>query len=273
MHKPHYNVILISILQTHGLAMVEITPIPAFSDNYIWAIHNTQYAVIVDPGDATPVKAWLDDEQQQLAGILITHHHHDHIGGVAALCQQHSVPVYGPVNIDVVTQIVADRDQITLKPLGLTFTVLSTPGHTLNHLCYFNDQWLFCGDTLFVGGCGRLFEGTPTQMLNSFERLRQLPGKLQVFCAHEYTLDNLRFAQEIDPDNAQLTQFYQAMQARRQQQQPTVPSTLQQEWAINPYFTCLDAQHRQQFNLPAAACKNALDAFTLIRHNKDQWCQ
>ena len=251
--------------------MIEITPIPAFNDNYIWAIHDAHHAVIVDPGDANPVEGWLKAEQKQLTGILITHHHRDHIGGVASLCQQGSIPVYGPADIAVVTHAVSDQDQVVFAPLGLVFTVLSTPGHTLNHLCYFNDRWLFCGDTLFVGGCGRLFEGTPAQMLNSFERLRQLPGALQVFCAHEYTLANLKFAQHIDPENKALTQFYQAMQARRAQQQPTVPSTLQQEWAINPYFTCLNPQHRQHFNIPVNTRDTALDAFTAIRRHKDQW--
>jgi len=261
----------ISILHRQRLAMIEITPIPAFSDNYIWAIHNTQHTVIVDPGDATPVETWLRAQQQQLVGIMITHHHHDHIGGVAALCAKYPVSVYGSADINVVTHVLKDQDQVTFDVLGLNFSVLRTPGHTLNHLCYYNDCCLFCGDTLFVGGCGHLFEGTPAQMLYSFALLRQLPGKLQVFCAHEYTLANLRFAQEIDPDNVQLAKFYQKMRYLREQQQPTVPSTLQQEWMINPYFTCLDAQHRQHLNIPMASRKSALDAFTLIRHNKDHW--
>ena len=251
--------------------MIEITPIPALKDNYIWAIHNSQYTIIVDPGDFKPVQDWLKVQEKKIIGILITHHHHDHIDGVNILCQQKSIPVYGPADIDIVTQPVNNQDQITFDALNLNFRVLSTPGHTLNHLCYFNDHSLFCGDTLFIGGCGKLFEGTPAQMLNSFVRLRQLPGELQVFCAHEYTLDNLKFALEIDPKNTELVRFYRSMQARRKQKLPTVPSLLQQEWVINPYFTCLNSLYHKHFNIPSIAHKTTLEAFALIRHLKDEW--
>src|ERR1700732_4808111 len=171
---------------------LHVLAIPAFKDNYLWLIHNGAYAVAVDPGDAAPILAALERHHLTLAAILLTHHHADHIGGVPQLLQHTKVPVYGPRNdaIAAVTIPLDEGDRVDLAELPLQLSVLDVPGHTLGHIAYVAQQqgWLFCGDTLFAGGCGRLFEGTPMQMVNSLAKLTALPDTTQVYCAHEYTL-------------------------------------------------------------------------------------
>ncbi len=217
---------------------IQVRGIPAFKDNYIWVIHDDRHAVVVDPGDATPVLRFLQDQQLTLAAILITHHHADHVDGLSNLLAMTPVPVFGPRNeeIDEVTQRLAESDVITLPQLDISMRVIDVPGHTAGHIAYFGGGWLFCGDTLFACGCGRIFEGTPAQMSNSLDKLAALPENTAVYCAHEYTLSNIAFAQAVEPHNPQLHQRAIAAAETRRQGQPTVPSTLALEKATNPFL-------------------------------------
>ncbi|MFZ6675838.1 hydroxyacylglutathione hydrolase [Undibacterium sp. Xuan67W] len=221
-------------------AALSILTVPAFDDNYLWLIHNGVNAVAVDPGDANAIIAALDLHQLRLTAILLTHHHNDHIGGVPSLLQLHKVPVYGPANdgIAAVTRPLQQDQKLTLSEIGLTLNVLAVPGHTSGHIAYFapEQHWLFCGDTLFAGGCGRLFEGTPAQMLQSLDRLAALPEDTEVYCAHEYTMSNLRFAREIEPDNQALLERIVAEQKKRDENIPTVPSQISLEKQTNPFL-------------------------------------
>ena len=185
---------------------LSVLAIPAFADNYIWLVHDGVHAAVVDPGDAAPVFAVLEANNLTLVAILLTHHHADHVGGVPELLQRFPVPVFGPSReaIPTITHALNQEDSIAVPELGLTLQVLDVPGHTGGHIAYLSveEGWLFCGDTLFAGGCARLFEGTPAQMVGSLSTLAKLPDGTQVYCAHEYTMANLRFAQEIEPGNA-----------------------------------------------------------------------
>ncbi|MFK0571601.1 hydroxyacylglutathione hydrolase [Endozoicomonas sp.] len=224
--------------------MLIISPIPAFHDNYIWMFHSpdSRNVYVVDPGDAKPVQQLLDKHQLTLAGILITHHHFDHTGGISELTKGKNIPVYGPDNhnIDGITNTLQDGDTIKLDENR--FNIVATPGHTLDHIAYFTETGeagnpaLFCGDTLFVGGCGRLFEGTAEQMYTSLSRLASFPGNTRVYCAHEYTQANLRFARAVEPDNQILKEQVKEVAERRSENQPTVPSTIQKELATNPFL-------------------------------------
>ena len=233
--------------------MLTVTPIQAFSDNYIWCLRqpDTAQAFVVDPGDGSAVLAALQEQQLELAGVLITHHHFDHTGGLDTLLKHRSVPVYGPANpaIGQISQRLEEGDVITV--LGSEFQVLEVPGHTLDHIAFYSsaEQALFCGDTLFAGGCGRLFEGNPGMMHNSLAKLAALPGDTRVYCAHEYTLSNLKFAAAVEPANARLSDRISRDQATRAQNLPTVPSVLSLELATNPFLRSDDpglAEHMQQ---------------------------
>ena len=225
------------------MPMPTVLTVPAFDDNYLWLIHDGRHAAVVDPGDAGPILAALAENGLSLVAILLTHHHADHIGGVPRLLADPGVPdgipVYGPAQdgIAAVTRPLAEGDTVTLPELGLTFSVLDVPGHTRGHIAYVAQEqpWLFCGDTLFAGGCGRLFEGTPAQMSASLDKLAALPENTQVYCAHEYTLANLRFARAAEPENAALAERQKQAVALRERGMPTVPSTIGLERATNPF--------------------------------------
>lgn len=231
-----------------GAAVKELSvlAVPAFEDNYLWLIHDGSHAVVVDPGDAAPILAILEAKRLTLSAILLTHHHADHVGGVAELLQTRKVPLYVPVYgprgeaIAGVSNALGEGDCVSLPECGLTFSVLDVPGHTRGHIAYVApiQGWLFCGDTLFAGGCGRLFEGTPAQMMNSLATLSALPDETAVFCAHEYTLANLRFAFEVEPGNTALCARIVADKAKRAQGIPTVPSRIGLEKATNPFLRC-----------------------------------
>jgi hydroxyacylglutathione hydrolase len=221
--------------------MLSISPIPAFSDNYIWCVARDGEAIIVDPGDAVPVLKHLEQHQLKLSAILITHHHYDHVSGIELLCQHYpQTPVYGPENqCPDINQRLNHGQSITL--LGHEIDIIAVPGHTLDHIAYFIPDTspaplLFCGDTLFAGGCGRLFEGTAEQMLTSLGLISALPINTKVFCAHEYTLSNLRFAQAVEPENLELQQRIKNDSAQRAQGRPTVPSELALELLTNPFM-------------------------------------
>lgn len=223
-------------------APLAILAIPAFKDNYLWLIHDGVHAAVVDPGDAAPVLAVLAAQGLTLTAILLTHHHADHIGGVPRLLAHAQVPVFGPATEDIagVTVPLGEGAQVTVPGIDLTLTVLDVPGHTRGHIAYVTDgqeePWLFCGDTLFAGGCGRLFEGTPAQMATSLAKLSALPGATKVYCAHEYTMANLGFAVAVEPDN-QALQFRLVSEAgKRADGVPTIPSTIELEQATNPFL-------------------------------------
>lgn len=219
--------------------MIKIHCIPAFDDNYIWLIGEEGNSMVaaVDPGDADVVIAYLEREQLTLNAILVTHHHYDHTGGVSELASRYQIPVYGPSNehIPALTDPVSEGTEIRLGD-ELLFTVLETPGHTRGHLCYVGQRTLFCGDTLFGAGCGRLFEGTPEQMYQSLIKIAALPDDTQVYCAHEYTLSNLRFALVAEPDNADILARQEQSRQLRQKGLPTVPSALALEKKTNPFL-------------------------------------
>lgn len=216
-------------------------PLPAFTDNYIWMLHDGRQAIVVDPGDSAPVLQALQQLGLQLQAILVTHHHADHVGGVDAVREATGARVYGPARerIPEPLQRLAQGD--TVDVLGLHFEVIDVPGHTAGHIAYYcadvdGAPLVFCGDTLFSGGCGRLFEGTPAQMLGSLDQLAALPGNTRVCCTHEYTLSNLQFARAVEPGNAALLRYSSHCEALRARNQPTLPSSVALEQDINPFL-------------------------------------
>ncbi len=219
-----------------------VTPLPAFNDNYVWLLARGQSAVVVDPGDAAPVRRALEQRGLRLCAILVTHHHGDHVGGVAELKSLTAATVYGPAReeIPAIDRPLRDGEAVTV--LGTRFDVIDVPGHTAGHIAYFagaeEPPRLFCGDTLFACGCGRLFEGTAAQMLASLDKLAALPASTLVYCAHEYTLANIRFALSVEPSNEALKARSERDAAVRQRGEPTVPSTIGLELATNPFLRC-----------------------------------
>jgi len=223
------------------MIMLSISPIPAFSDNYIWCVARDGEAIIVDPGDAAPVLKYLEQHQLKLSAILVTHHHYDHVNGIELLREHYpQASVYGPHNqVGSISQRLEHGQTISLFDHNVE--IIAVPGHTLDHIAYYisdnsPNPLLFCGDTLFAGGCGRLFEGTAEQMLASLRLISALPANTAVYCAHEYTLSNLKFAQVVEPKNEALQQRVQQAKQRRAEGLPTVPSQLALELLTNPFL-------------------------------------
>jgi hydroxyacylglutathione hydrolase len=223
--------------------MMQLVALPAFTDNYIWMLHDGRQALVVDPGQAEPVKAALAAEGLELRAILVTHHHGDHVGGLQALMPLLQGPVYGPATEAMPVEVIPLRDGDRAQALGLEFQVLDVPGHTAGHIAYLGEPAqdhpiLFCGDTLFSAGCGRLFEGTPEQMHASLSRLAGLPDETRVCCAHEYTLSNLRFAHAVEPLNEDVVRHTGWCEMQRAAGRPTLPSRIGLERRINPFLRC-----------------------------------
>jgi hydroxyacylglutathione hydrolase len=219
-------------------ASFQVVPLRAFKDNYVWTLRDERVAAVVDPGEARPVLEYLASERLRLVAILATHHHQDHVGGVAELVARHPCPVFGPRGepIATLTRPVGGGDTVALPALGVTFQVLDIPGHTRAHIAYYGANMLFCGDTLFACGCGRVFEGTPQQLHASLQKLVALPDETLVYCGHEYTLANIGFAKTVEPGNAQLLEREQADAKLRARGLPTLPSTIGREKATNPFL-------------------------------------
>lgn len=249
---------------SHTYKMLHIIPIPAFDDNYIWLLHNKIHAVVIDPGDAQPVIEALEKNNLTLSAILITHYHSDHIGGVAKLIADTGArvyaPQYEPYNFKHIA--LAENDIVHLPEIDEILRVMWLPGHTLGHIAYYNDQSLFCGDTLFSAGCGRLFEGTPEQMLQSLNRLKKLSPTTKVYCTHEYTSTNIGFALTLEPDNETLIARQAIVKQLRSQLLPSLPSTIDLELKINPFLRCDQATIRRNSH---AKSNDELAVFTAIR--------
>lgn len=254
---------------------MQIIPIPAFQDNYLWTLVEGSRAVVVDPGDAAPVLQELRSRNLQLEAIVITHWHPDHIGGIAELCRQfNGIPVHGPAaeekKIPGLTQLVKEGDRVNL--LGTEFQVIAVPGHTLGHIVYYAPGILLCGDTLFSAGCGRLFEGTPSQMHSSLSRLAALPPETLVFCTHEYTLSNLAFARAVEPDNGAVANQLMRVRALRGNREPSLPTTLALEKQINPFLrTAVPAVIQSARQWSGGQLPDSIAVFTALRSWKDQF--
>jgi len=253
---------------------LQIVPVPAFKDNYLWVLRRGNHAALVDPGDAQPLLDYLAAEKLTLCAILITHHHADHIGGLPALLERFKVPVHGPHDerIDAITHRVVEGDRVAIAELGVTLEVIEVPGHTRAHIAYYGENSLFCGDTLFVCGCGRMFEGTAPQMHASLQKLASLPADTHFYCAHEYTLANIAFARAVEPGNQLLAQRELKEAALREKNIPTVPSTIGRELATNPFLRCSQpeviAAATQRLGRPPA---NAAETFGAIREWKNSF--
>jgi hydroxyacylglutathione hydrolase len=219
---------------------MQVHAVPAFQDNYLWVLTAGRHAAVVDPGDAAPVQRFLEANGLELSAILATHHHGDHVGGVRSLVERWKCPVFGPAHdgVAALDRKLGEGDRVEVPGVGVGFSVLDVPGHTAGHIAYVGEGVAFCGDTLFACGCGRLFEGTPAQMLDSLGKLAALAPATRVYCAHEYTLSNIRFARAVEPGNAALAAREARDRATRERGEPTVPSTIGDELATNPFLRC-----------------------------------
>jgi len=253
--------------------MFEITAIPALQDNYIWAVHDDRHAVVVDPGEAAPVLSFLKAQNLQLGAILCTHRHLDHIGGIAELREVYNVPVYGRrhPNNPHITHDLRESDSLALDTPGILFDIIEVPGHLDDHIAYLAPEILFCGDVLFGGGCGRNFEGTKAQLHHSLQRLARLPGNTRVYCAHEYTAANLRFALACEPGNPALQQRIAMTTELRAANQITLPSTIALENATNPFLRCTQPEIIRTLQQRGLTDTSELGVFTALREWKNRF--
>jgi hydroxyacylglutathione hydrolase len=255
---------------------MKLVALPAFADNYIWMLHDGREALVVDPGDAAPVIDALDRLELALTGILVTHHHGDHVGGLADLQARLLGRVHGPAREPMPVPVQPHEAGDVLRWQGIEFRVLDVPGHTSGHIAYHADAapggpLLFCGDTLFSAGCGRLFEGTPAQMHASLAYLSALPGDTRVCCAHEYTLSNLRFANAAEPGNAAVLAHQAHCEALRQSGRPTLPSTIALERRINPFMRCDEPALAATARHHGAPSNDPVEVFAALREWKNNY--
>jgi hydroxyacylglutathione hydrolase len=257
---------------------MELLALPAFSDNYIWLIHDGRQAAVVDPGDCEPVLAALDRLGLSLVGILVTHHHADHVGGLSGLRERFDVPVHAPARESIPGPCIKVAGGDSVSVLGLRFDVLDVPGHTLGHIAYLHTPddaavapLLFCGDTLFSAGCGRLFEGTPAQMQQSLQTLADLPGATRVCCTHEYTLSNLKFAQAAEPGNPEIERYQARCAQVRSEGRPTLPSRIDTELAVNPFLRCTVEEVVASARDHGCASDDPIEVFAALRQWKNEF--
>jgi|TARA_B100001094_G_scaffold322467_1_gene371836 hydroxyacylglutathione hydrolase len=254
--------------------MLSIEPIKAFEDNYIWLLTTNEGSIVIDPGESSKIKSLIDNNEIDLKGILITHHHYDHTNGLNDLSDNGMLDIYGPENnIVKINKRVKDSDCISI--IGLDFEIIEVPGHTLDHIAFysFNENMpiLFCGDTLFSGGCGRVFEGTHKQMYDSLNKLASLPKHTKVYCGHEYTLSNLKFAIEVDTENKDLLDEYNHVKKLNISKNPSLPSTLDKELKINPFLRCNNMSIRNKINKEFNVSGDDFEIFTALREWKDNY--
>jgi len=255
---------------------MNLVALPAFADNYIWMLHDSREALVVDPGDSAPVIDALDRLGLALTGILVTHHHGDHVGGLEALVPRLQGPIHGPAHESMPVEVIRHEAGDAFRWQGVAFQVMDVPGHTSGHIAYHagaapGGPLLFCGDTLFSAGCGRLFEGTPDQMHDSLEQLAALPGDTRVCCAHEYTLSNLRFAHAAEPGNEAVVAYQARCEALRAEGRPTLPSTIALERSVNPFMRCSEPALAASARVHGARSDDPVEVFAALREWKNNY--
>ena len=253
--------------------MLSVEPIKAYTDNYIWLVSTNEGSIVVDPGESKEILNLIDSNKIDLKGVLITHHHYDHTNGLLDLTKKMNLEVYGPKKIEGINNIVKESDKFSL--IGIDFEVIEIPGHTLDHIAFFSsnnkDPILFCGDTLFAGGCGRVFEGTFEQMFKSLKKISNYPKETKIFCGHEYTLSNLKFALEVDEDNKQLEDEYINVKKLISSDIPSLPTNLNKELKLNPFLRCNEINIKNKVIDKFDIIDDELEVFTALRKWKDNF--
>ena len=253
--------------------MLSVEPIKAYTDNYIWLVSTNEGSIVVDPGESKEILNLVDSNKIDLKGVLITHHHYDHTNGLLDLTNKMNLEVYGPKKIQGINNIVKESDKFSL--IGIDFEVIEIPGHTLDHLAFYSsnnkDPILFCGDTLFAGGCGRVFEGTFEQMFKSLKKISNYPKETKIFCGHEYTLSNLKFALEVDKDNKDLINEFNNVEKLISSDIPSIPTNLNKELKINPFLRCNDINIKNKVIDKFDIIDDELEIFTALRKWKDNF--
>ena len=253
--------------------MLSVEPIKAYTDNYIWLVSTNEGSIVVDPGESKEILNLIDTNEIDLKGVLITHHHYDHTNGLLDLTNKMNLEVYGPKKIEGINNIVKESDKFSL--IGIDFEVIEIPGHTLDHLAFYSsnnkDPILFCGDTLFAGGCGRVFEGTFEQMFKSLKKISNYPKETKIFCGHEYTLSNLKFALEVDEDNKQLADEYINVKKLISSDIPSLPTNLNKELKLNPFLRCNEINIKNKVIDKFDIIDDELEIFTALRKWKDNF--
>ena len=254
--------------------MLSVEPIKAFEDNYIWLVTTNEGSIVVDPGESSKIIKLIDENKINLKGIFVTHHHYDHTDGLEDLSRKLNIDIYGPSNnINEINKRVKNSDHISI--LGIDFKIIEVPGHTLDHIAFYSfnngEPILFCGDTLFAGGCGRIFEGTYEQMFESLNKLSSLPKNTKIYCGHEYTLSNLKFAIEADSSNKDLIKEYEQIKRLRNIDCPSLPSTLDRELKVNPFLRYDNYLIKNKIKKEFGISGNGLDIFTALRKWKDSF--
>ena len=253
--------------------MLIVEPIKAYTDNYIWLVSTNEGSIVVDPGESEEILNLIDSNKIDLKGVLITHHHYDHTNGLLDLTNKINLEVYGPKKIEGINNIVKESDKFSL--IGIDFEVIEIPGHTLDHLAFYSSNYedpiLFCGDTLFAGGCGRVFEGTFEQMFKSLKKISNYPKDTKIFCGHEYTLSNLKFALEVDEDNKQLANEYINVKKLISSDIPSLPTNLNKELKLNPFLRCNEINIKNKVIDKFDIIDDELEIFTALRKWKDNF--
>ena len=254
--------------------MLSVEPIKAFTDNYIWLVSTNEGSIVIDPGESKNIQKLIDNNTIDLKGILITHHHYDHTNGLSELVKKNDLEVYGPVNnIDGINHRLNDKDKISI--IGIDFDVMSIPGHTLDHIGFYSanadNPILFCGDTLFAGGCGKIFEGTYEQMFHALKKITKLPTNTNIYCGHEYTLSNLKFALEADDTNKELIEEFKKVENKINSNIPSLPTTLDKELKVNPFLRCDNINIQNKIIEKFKVSNSELEVFTALRKWKDNF--